>query len=68
MSDGPTDMHREEERRAAELVEKCCRNCDYRKCNMGSLCLNCSNKSNFTPSRAAISAKLEELRKQEATK
>ncbi len=65
---GPTDMHREEERRAAGLVKKCCRNCDYRKCNMGSLCLNCSNKSNFIPSRAAISAKLEELRNQTAVK
>ena len=68
MSDGITDCRREEENKAAGMVEKCCRNCDYRKCNMGSLCLNCSNKSNFTPSRAAIAAKVEELRKQEATK
>lgn len=65
MSCGPTDMHREEEKKAAGMVEKCCRNCDYRKCNMGSLCLPCSNNSNFTPSRAAIFVKLEELRAQE---
>lgn len=68
MSDGPGDMNRELEKQAAGMVEKCCRNCDYRKCNMGSLCLPCSNNSNFTPSHSAIAAKVEELRKQEAGK
>jgi len=62
MSDGITDMHREEERKAAELVEAC-KNCDHLKINMDSAyCFDCTNYSNFRPTQSAIDAKVEELR------
>ena len=65
MSDGISDMHREEERKAAELVEKECENCIYGE-NEG--CLRCSGylgMAMFTPSQSAIDAKVEELRKEQ---
>ena len=59
MSDGITDMHREEERKAAELVEKKCYNCRY----CGSfLCKDCVGRDFFVSSQSAIDAKVEELR------
>lgn len=64
MSDGITDCRSEEEKKAAEMVEKRCRNCIYSKCNLSSFCVICSDKSKFAPSRAAIDAKVEELRNQ----
>lgn len=56
------------EDKAAEMVEKRCRNCIYNKCNLNSFCVICSDKSKFAPSRVAIDAKIEELRKQVAIK
>jgi len=45
MSDGITDMHREEEKEAAELVEKACKNCDHIKINMDSAyCFDCKSQ------------------------
>jgi len=67
MSDGISDMYRDEERKAAELVEKACKNCDHIKINMDSAyCFDCTNHSNFRPTQSAIDAKVEELRTKEA--
>ncbi len=66
MSCGPVDMHREEERKAAGMVEKACKNCDHIKINMDSAyCFDCTNHSNFRPTQSAIDAKVEELRTKE---
>ena len=63
MDDRISDMHRDEERKAAELVEKACKNCDHIKINMDSAyCFDCTNHSNFRPTQSAIDAKIEELR------
>ena len=66
MSDGISDMHREEERKAAELVEKCCANCinSESSCDSG-ICSLCSGHLEFCPSLKAIDAKVEELRKEQ---
>lgn len=65
MSCRPVDMHREEERKAAGMVERGCGNCEYNHSQIGEHpCSSCGDYSpfdNFTPLRAAISAKLEEL-------
>lgn len=59
-------MSNELEKQAAEMVEKRCKNCqDYKTL---ALCFACENKSKFIPSRAAIEAKLEELRSQTTIK
>ena len=70
MSDGITDCRREEENKAAGMVDKWCRNCDSSIYDECALCEGHVDNPYqfFRPSRAAISAKLEELRKQEATK
>jgi hypothetical protein len=56
---------RDEERKAAELVEKKCENCIYGE-NKG--CLRCSGylgMAMFIPTQSAIDAKVEELRKEQ---
>jgi len=66
MSDGISDMHMEEERKAAVLVEKCCANCinSESSCDSG-ICSLCSGHLEFCPSLKAIAAKVEELRKEQ---
>ena len=65
MSDGISDMHREEERKAAELVERICCNCKRDWTVLGG-CRYCDhNNSSFIPSQSAIDAKVEELRAKE---
>ena len=65
MSDGPGDMNRELEKEAAEMVEVCCAQCEHLD---SENCTDCCFHGKFIPARAAIAAKVEELRKQEATK
>ena len=66
MSDGIIDCRREEEKKAAGMVEVCCANCqDYKTL---AFCSACENKSKFIPARSAIAAKAEELRNQTAVK
>jgi len=66
MSDGISDMHREEERKAAELVKRNGFHCKYNLTGHVN-CRRCSlpNFSSFAPSYPAIDAKVEELRAKE---
>lgn len=66
MSDGISDMHREEERKAAELIKRNCFHCKYNLTGHEN-CRRCSppNFSSFAPSQSAIDAKVEELRSKE---
>lgn len=66
MSDGITDCRRDEEKKAWEMVEKKCENCDS---SIYDECLLCEGHVDglyqfFRPSKEAISAKIEELRNQ----
>lgn len=65
MSCGPVDMHREEEKKAAGMVEVCCAQCEHLD---SENCTDCCFHGKFNPSKAALSSKVEELRNKTAIK